>query len=125
MELDLFGPFLCRSDVNKRCSLKVWGMVTVDRCSGAIHCDVVLGYSAEETIKTLRRFSSIRGWPAKVYSDPGSQLEASSGKLGSWLEDMRDRLGDYALESNFEWIISPANSPWRQGRAESRIKSLK
>ena len=38
---------------------------------------------------------------------------------------MRDRLGDFALESNFEWIISPANSPWRQGRAESRIKSLK
>ena len=66
------GPFLCRNDVNKRCSLKVWGMVIVDRCSGAIHCDIVLVYSAEETIKTLRRFSSIRGWPAKVYSDPGS-----------------------------------------------------
>ena len=42
VELDLFGPFLCRSDVNKRSSLKVWGMIIVDRNSGALHTVIVM-----------------------------------------------------------------------------------
>ena len=42
VELDLFRPFLCRSDVNKRSSLKVWGMIIVDRNSGALHVDIVM-----------------------------------------------------------------------------------
>ena len=46
-----------------------------------VHCDVVMDYSAEETIKTLKRVSSLRGWPVQMYSDPGSQLESSAGKL--------------------------------------------
>ena len=37
VEMDLFGPFLCRSDVNKRSSIKVWGLVIVDKNSGATH----------------------------------------------------------------------------------------
>ena len=38
---------------------------------------------------------------------------------------MRSQLGTLAAERKFTWIISPANSPWRQGRAEVQIKSLK
>ena len=124
-EMDLFGPFLCRSDVNKRSSMKVWGVVIVDRNSGAIHCDVALDYSTQEIIKALRRFASLRGWPTKICSDPGSQLMSSSGRLESWWKNMQTELGNLGSEENFEWEISPANSPWRQGRAESRIKSLK
>ena len=66
VEIDLFGPFVCRSDVQKRSTCKVWGMVMVDRNSGAVHCDVVRDYSAQELIKSLRRFASIRGWPSAV-----------------------------------------------------------
>ena len=124
VELDLFGPFLCRSDVNKRSSLKVWGMIIVDRNSGALHTDIVMDYSASETIKTLRRFASLRGWPTRIFSDPGSQLESSSGKLSSWFQSMQDQLGNFAADK-FEWVVSPANSPWRQGRSEVHIKSIK
>ena len=28
VELDLMGPFICHSDVNKRSTMKVWGAVT-------------------------------------------------------------------------------------------------
>ena len=51
VELDLFGPFVCRSDVQKRSSKKVWGIVVVDINSGATHCDIVHDYSAEESLK--------------------------------------------------------------------------
>ena len=125
VEMDLFGPFVCRSDVNKRSSVKIWGLVIVDRNSGATHCDVLMNYGAEEVVKALRRFSSLRGWPAKIVSDPGSQLVSSSGNLESWWKSLEEPLKKFAADSQFAWDISPANSPWRQGRCESRIKSLK
>ena len=83
LELDLFGPFTCRSNVNKRSTIKVWGLVVVDKASGAVHCDILMDYSAQETVKTLRRVTSLRGLPSCLSSDPGSQLVGSSGKLQS------------------------------------------
>ena len=82
-------------------------------------------YGAEEVVKALRRFSSLRGWPAKIVSDPGSQLVSSSGNLESWWKSLEEPLKKFAADSQFAWDISPVNSPWRQGRCESRIKSLK
>ena len=35
------------------------------------------------------------------------------------------QLSDLASQSGFKWSISPANSPWRQGSSEVRIKCLK
>ena len=125
VEMDLFGPFKCRSEINKRASCKIWGMVLVDRNSGAVHCDIVTDYSAQETIKTLRRFAALRGWPVKIFSDPGSQLESSSGSLQCWWTLMQDQLSSFATGSSFSWEVSPANSPWRQGKCEVRIKVLK
>ena len=125
VEMDLFGPIVCRSDVHKRSSIKVWGLVIVDKNSGAVHCDIMLDYSSQETIKALRRFASLRGWPVQISSDPGSQLTSSSGRLESWWNQMKGSLSELAATSNFSWEISPANSPWRQGRAEVRIKSIK
>ena len=41
IEIDLFGPFSCRSDTNKRSTKKTWAMVIVDRHSGPVHIDIV------------------------------------------------------------------------------------
>ena len=35
-QLDLFGPFKCRGDVNPRTSKKTWGMIIEDVNSGAV-----------------------------------------------------------------------------------------
>ena len=37
VEVDLFGPSICRSDVNKRSNLKVWGIAFFDQCSAVQH----------------------------------------------------------------------------------------
>ena len=59
------------------------------------------------------------------YSDPGSQLVSASGSLESWWASMQSQLVGLAASTNFSWNISPANSPWRQGKCEVRIKSIK
>ena len=81
MELDLFGPMVCCSEVNKRTSKKVWEIVIVDSNSGALHCDIVLDYSTQEVLKSIRRFENLQGWPAVIKSDPGSQLKSAAGIL--------------------------------------------
>ena len=129
-QVDLFGPFSCRGDVNPRSQKKTWAIVIEDTNSGAVYLDVVQNYSADAVIMTMRRFGSLRGWPSKVHSDPGSQLVSASGKLVSWWSDMRDPLQAYAGtesrgKTGFTWDISPADSPWRQGKAERRIGVVK
>ena len=124
-QMDLFGPFNCRGDVNPRTNKKTWGMVIEDTNSGAVHLDIVQDYSTTAVLASLRRFGSLRGWPSIICSDPGSQLESASSKLQTWWQEMGDSLQSFAADKGFEWKISPPDSPWRQGKAEKRIGLVK
>ena len=129
-QIDLLGPFTCRGDVNARSSKKTWAIIVEDVNSGAVHIDVVSDYSADAVIMAMWRFGSIRGWPSTVHSDPGSQLVSASGTLVSWWSEMQKPLRTFAgsevkAKTSFEWKISPADSPWRQGKVERRIGYVK
>ena len=124
-QFDLFGPYHCRGDVNPRTTKKTWGLVIENVNSGAVHLDVVSDYSTNAVLMSLRRFGCIRGWPGVIQSDPGSQLESASGKLENWWLSFGKSLGTLAGSKNFEWKLSPADSPWRQGKAERRIGVVK
>ena len=124
-QMDIFGPYHCRSDVNARSTKKIWGIVIEDVNSGAVHIDVITDYSTNAVLMTLRRFGSLRGWPGQMRSDPGSQLESASGKLENWWSSFGESLQTLSSSKNFEWILSPPDSPWRQGKAERRIGVIK
>ena len=124
-QLDLFGPLSCRGDVNPRTTKKTWGVVIEDMNSGAVHLDIVQDYSASAVILSLRRFGSLRGWPGVINSDPGSQLESAGGRLETWWSEMGVSLQTFGGTKNFKWNLSPADSPWRQGKVERRIAIVK
>ena len=124
-QMDLFGHYPCRGDVNPRTTKKTWGLIIEDINSGAIHIDIVQDYSAEAVLLSLRRFGSVRGWPGVLQSDPGSQLVSASGKLVEWWKDLEGPLREFAGTKNFQWKVSPPDSPWRQGKAERRIAIVK
>ena len=52
-------------------------------------------------------------------------MEAASGKFETWWLEMEDTLREFASSNNFKWLLSPADSPWRQGKAERRISIIK
>ena len=129
-QIDLLGHFVCRSDVNKRAEMKVWAIIIEDVNSGAVHLDIVSDYSADGVIMAMDRFGSTRGWPTTVSFDPGSQLVAASGALVYWWNEMQTPLRTFAGtegkdKQSFTWKISPADSPWRQGKVERRIGYVK
>ena len=124
-QMDLFGPFYCRGDVNPRTTKKTWAVVIEDVNSGAVHLDIVQDYSTNAVLSMLRRFGSLRGWPSVISSDSGSQLESASGKLENWWQGMENSLRTLGSTKNFKWKISPPDSAWRQGKAERRIAIVK
>lgn len=62
-----------------------------------------------------------RSCPGVIQSDPGSQVESARGKLENWWPTFGKSLNTLAGSKNFEWRLSPADSPWHQGKVFRRI----
>jgi hypothetical protein len=53
----------------------------------AIHLELTVDYSTMEFLQTLRRFFAIRGQPALLMSDNGSQLVGAERELKEMIKD--------------------------------------
>ena len=93
-------------------------MIFTDVASRAVHIEAIFGYDTSQVLMALTRFASIRGWPERIYSDPGSQLLGANREL---VESAR-RLG---VNHGLQWIFGPADSPWHQRAVESLVKTAK
>ena len=116
--VDLFGPYQVRGEVQKRITGKAWGVIFTDMCSRAVHIEAIFGYDTSNFLLALSRFASIRGWPSKIFSDPGSQLTAADKEINQ----AASRVG---INHGMDWIVGPADSPWYQGAVESLVKTTK
>ena len=69
---------------------------------------------------------SLRGYPLKLYSDPGPQLEAASKELKNVLKGLStEQMVEFGVEKAMEWKFSPADGPWQNGCSEALVKSVK
>ena len=126
VQLDIFGPWSVRGEVQKRTTGKCWGVLFVCLNSRAVHIEFISGYGTDDFLLGFHRFTHLRGWPAEVYSDPGSQLVAADKELRSMWEAMNmDKISQDLSGHGSEWFFSPADSPHRQGVVESLIGSVK
>ena len=114
VSLDLFGPFEIRDTVKKRCRKKVWGMIIDCLVTRAVHIDITEDYSMDGVIETLRKFIALRGCPAVIHSDKGSQLTSASKVFENWTN-----------ARNIRWLVVPAEAQHQNGTSESLIKSIK
>lgn len=124
--IDLFGPYIVRGDVHKRSSGKAYGVLFTDIGSRAVHIEAVYGYDTDSFLLALTRFANIRGWPEKIFSDPGTQLVGAERELGDVWDAMdKTVLQNTSAEQGLQWIFGPGDAPWYQGAAESLIKAVK
>jgi hypothetical protein len=124
--LDLFGPYTIRGEVQKRVNGKAYGILFTDMFSRAVHIEVAVGYDTDSFIMALTRFSSLRGWPTTIYSDPGSQLIGADRELrGVWGGINHGSVESTSVDKGLQWIFGPADSPWHQGAVESLVKTVK
>lgn len=124
--IDLFGPFKVKGVVHKRSTGKAFGVIFTCSTSRAVYCDISQNYSTDGFLQTLRRFTSIRGYPSEVWSDCGSQLVAAHKELREMIKGFdEDKLRQFGAHEGLKWHFSPPDAPWHNGCAESLIKSVK
>lgn len=124
--LDLFGPYKVRGEVQKRISGKAYGVIFTDLTMRAVHIDVAFGYDTTSFLIAFSRFVSIRGYPEKVYSDPGSQLIGADNELKRvWANMDTAAVIRTGADNGTSWIFGPSDSPWHQGAVEALVKSAK
>ena len=116
--VDLFGPYKIRGEVQKRTSGKAWGVLFTDMVSRAVHIEVAFGYDTSSFLMALTNFASIRGWPERIYSDPGTQMTAASKEINAAAAETGTLHG-------MTWVIGPPDSPWHQGAVESLVCTVK
>ncbi|XP_058503794.1 uncharacterized protein LOC131471311 [Solea solea] len=129
--VDLFGPYLVKDDVKRRVSMKVWGVLFCCMSSRAIHVELANTLSTESFLLAYQRFTSVRGHPQKIWSDPGTNFIGAKPVLEEVYTYLRqqnnDSLEEYAGKNGTDWTwrILPADSPHRNGAAEAAVKITK
>ena len=110
--IDYFGPFVTKGEVQKRVHGKGFGIKITCDSSRAVYVDLSPNYSTQALLLTLRRFGSVRGWPAHITSDPGSQLKGASAELKRAVKDLDwNELKRFGHQEGFIWSFSPADAP--------------
>ena len=125
--LDLFGPFLIRDTVKKRTKTKGYGVIFTCVATRAVYLDLVDGYATKDFLVTFRRFVTIRGYPASIHSDMGSQLVAANKELRNMSEnlDWSEICQSGALKGLTWSFNTSADAPWQNGCSEPLIRLVK
>ena len=125
--VDYFGPYATKGEVQKRVRGKSFGVIlTCFGCRG-VYVDVAHDASTDGFLQVLRRFACVRGWPAVIYSDQGTQFVGASNELKEIVRGMSwEQIKQFGWpERNIEWRFSPPDAKWYNGATESLVKSVK
>ena len=121
---DYFGPFSVKVGRNKRA--QHYGVIFTCLNTRAIHLEMAVNLTTMEFIQVLRRFFSIRGYPAVLLSDNGSQMVGAARELREMVQGLdSDQLREYCAERRIHWIFTTPAAPNQNGCAEALVKSCK
>ena len=125
--IDYFGPYATKGEVQKRVRGKSFGVIITCFGCRAVYVDVAHDASTDGFLQVLRRFVCVRGWPAVIYSDQGTQFVGASNELKEILRGMSwEQIKDLGWpEQKIEWRFSPPDAKWYNGATESLVKSVK
>ena len=103
--------------------MKVWGFVANCAVTRAIHIDLTDSYSTDSILQTIRKFITLRGCPAEIISDQGSQMKAAAQDITKdWDWSI---VSNWANSNKIKWSMVPAEGQHQNGLSESLVKSIK
>ena len=121
---DYFSPYRVRISRNK--IAKHYALVFTCLNTRAVHLELAAGCTTMEFMQVLRRFYALRGVPALMISDNGSQLVSAERELREMIEGFyRETLQEFSAERGMKWQFTTPPAPHQNGCAESLVKSCK
>ena len=116
-------PLTLKDTVRKRLKMKVWGVIMTTR---AIHLELTDSNNTDLILQTLREFTALRGYPAEIRSDQGTQLVAAGSDIAELTKDRNwSTVSNWAGENKIVCKVVPAEGQHQNGLSESLIKSVK
>ena len=92
----------------------------------AVHLQLAVDYSTVEFMQTLRWFFAIRGQPALMMSDNGSQLVDAERELREMIQGWNHKeLKEFSTEKGIRWQFITPGAPHQNGCAEGLVKGAK
>lgn len=127
--IDYAGPFFILNEPGRGSKLvKCYLAVFVCFCTKAVHLEIITNLTTESFLDCLKRFTSRRGIPERIYSDNGSTFVGASHELrdlGQFLHKHRDCIIDCTSDQKIQWVFIPPYSPNFGGLWEAAVKSSK
>eukprot|EP00794_Sanderia_malayensis_P000824 gene824-121_t len=121
---DYFG--LCNFKIGRNKTTKHYGVIFTGLNTRAVHLELAMDYSTIELLQVLRRFFCIRGFPAVILSDSGSQMVGADRVLREMMEGFyADQLRKLCTERGTQWIFTTPAAPYQNGCAEALVRSCK
>ncbi|XP_041456247.1 uncharacterized protein LOC121408709 [Lytechinus variegatus] len=122
--VDYFGPISVKVGRNK--TAKHYGVLFSCLNTRAIHLEVAVDCTSMEFMQVLRRFFAMRGQPAFILSDNGTQFVGTERELREMVQGWSsEELRDFCAERGTTWKFTTPSAPHHNGCAEALVKSCK
>lgn len=123
------GPFFILNKPGRGSKLiKCYLAVFVCFCTKAVHLEVISDLTTSSFLACLKRFTSRRGLPKKIYSDNGTTFMGASNELkalGIFLNNHHASIANATTYDNIKWVFIPPYTPNFGGLWEAAVKSAK
>ena len=121
---DYFGPFNVKISRNK--TAKHYGVLFTCLNTRAVHLEMAADCSTMEFLQVLRRFFAIRGRPAVIMSDNGSQFVGAKRELREMVNGINEEeVQEFCGEKGMQWKFITPVAPHQNGCAEALVKTCK
>ena len=81
-----------------------------------VYVDVTVDYGTDAILQTIRRFTSIRGCPAEIRSDQGSQLISAAKDVAKLVESWDWKsISTWTTNQKIRWTVVPAEGQHQNG----------
>ncbi|XP_070132577.1 uncharacterized protein [Drosophila bipectinata] len=128
---DYAGPIILK-DRKGRNAKKSNGYICLFVClvTSALHLELATDLSTEAFLAALRRFMSLRGKCAQIYSDNGRNFVGAKRALDEMQQllastNHRDLVSQTLADEGINWVFIPPNAPHWGGKWESSVRSVK
>ena len=109
--VDYAGPIAYKS--SKKKIGKAYILLFTCSLTRAIHLELLPDLTADNCIKSLKRFVARRGRPRKVYSDNGKTFIAAAKWISKIMKE--EQIQGYLTHQNITWQFNLSRAPWWGG----------
>ncbi|XP_041463438.1 uncharacterized protein LOC121414350 [Lytechinus variegatus] len=122
--VDYFGPY--RVKITRNTTAKYYGVIFTCLNTRAVHLEMATDCSTMAFLLVIRRFFAIRGQPAYLLSDNGTQFVGADRELREVIRGWdAQKLAEFCASKRTEWKFTTPSAPHQNGCAESLVKSCK